>query len=430
MIYMSCEEIQSKLSRYLDEQLDGNELQEVEKHLESCAGCRAFLQKLKKLEAIADDFKISAGDEYWQGRKEAVMDEIARAESEKIIPITPKQRRYTWYRFAAVAASVALVAVISIFESRDLETTQALFKKEKADYIDFNRAPVEDAGDRGRRADSLPGKGDVRLATRPQIPPDTAARELMEKAAYPETKIGIPKPVAAEEEIAGETVIKTVDEFAVPTVTRKGSKEAPSRIDEDQEGYRAQEKSHTEKAPSGEEDRVAGLPDFQSDINIPAPSSPESINVLEDAMEHALFLKAPEPDDEIMDAFDVAMPTTGLSRVDIDPLAFADFSEDEIQLYLIYRQKVENLNDLYGDFLSPHYEETAAKSRLQLSEDSVSLIAMDMADAYHDLGMLTPIESERKSLLSWLKKLLRLVKGDDYQERVEDYISDLERPGE
>ena len=48
MSKLSCREILEKLSDYIDEELDPSICDEVEKHMDGCSPCIAFLNTLKK----------------------------------------------------------------------------------------------------------------------------------------------------------------------------------------------------------------------------------------------------------------------------------------------------------------------------------------------------------------------------------------------
>lgn len=54
---MKCEEILDKISEYIDQELDPSLCQEIEKHIEDCEPCVAFVNTLKKTVAL---FKSSA----------------------------------------------------------------------------------------------------------------------------------------------------------------------------------------------------------------------------------------------------------------------------------------------------------------------------------------------------------------------------------
>jgi hypothetical protein len=74
---MSCEEIESQILDYQENQLAPARRAEVEAHLAGCAGCRTFARQLRQLDAaLSASVKVpalSAGfDQRLQGRIEAV----------------------------------------------------------------------------------------------------------------------------------------------------------------------------------------------------------------------------------------------------------------------------------------------------------------------------------------------------------------------
>ena len=64
---------------------------------------------------------------------------------------------------------------------------------------------------------------------------------------------------------------------------------------------------------------------------------------------------------------------------------------------------------------------------LQPSEDSSRLIIIEknLMEACHELGLLTPIKSERQNLLERLKELLEGI-SDENRGRLQEFIDDLE----
>ncbi len=124
---MNCDHFKEKLSLLIDNQLDADEALSVRKHLDGCESCRAYYGDLLKLEQMADGFDLSENSAYWELQKEKVLDKIDEAETEKIFGLKARRRRNRFYKFMAVAASLALVAIVSIYESKEIRQTQGLF---------------------------------------------------------------------------------------------------------------------------------------------------------------------------------------------------------------------------------------------------------------------------------------------------------------
>ena len=93
----SCKEIEQILVDYADGRLSAGESSKVAAHLAKCEDCRRTLEALKRSLELA-----------------GVIWEDGLAETEAIrIPIPEKVRRFRWPGYAAIAASILLVVMIS-----------------------------------------------------------------------------------------------------------------------------------------------------------------------------------------------------------------------------------------------------------------------------------------------------------------------------
>lgn len=93
----SCEDIEQMLVDYADEQLLPSDSSMVTEHLATCEHCRKMLNGLQKSLELA-----------------GVIWADAHTETENIrIPVTRKTRRIRWIRYAAIAASILVVATTS-----------------------------------------------------------------------------------------------------------------------------------------------------------------------------------------------------------------------------------------------------------------------------------------------------------------------------
>jgi len=104
-----CDKIKDKLSAYLDGELSPDEMAEVAAHLETCPNCSALLEKMRRVDEMAEtavpDFDDNLMDTL-AGRIMAGIDKPKPAAEEsrpspRVIPV--------WYRYVAVAASIVIV---------------------------------------------------------------------------------------------------------------------------------------------------------------------------------------------------------------------------------------------------------------------------------------------------------------------------------
>ncbi len=93
----SCENIEQMLVDYTDEQLSQSDSSKVDEHLAECEECRKLLTALQKSLGLA-----------------GVIWADGLAEIENIRIPAAKTRKIHWPRYAAIAASVLLVATASV----------------------------------------------------------------------------------------------------------------------------------------------------------------------------------------------------------------------------------------------------------------------------------------------------------------------------
>jgi len=64
---VACDDYKNRLMGYLDDELDNDQRQQVEKHLAQCPDCAAELEEFKKLKAITDEVAlVEPEDRIWR----------------------------------------------------------------------------------------------------------------------------------------------------------------------------------------------------------------------------------------------------------------------------------------------------------------------------------------------------------------------------
>jgi hypothetical protein len=107
---MKCEELEPVMIDYLDGKLDGNQNQEIEKHLETCERCLDELRDTQKmLELISDDEMIKPDDSLRINFYHMLHNEIRKNEVRTTDTILTKQIK--WYEKGVyrIAAGIALL---------------------------------------------------------------------------------------------------------------------------------------------------------------------------------------------------------------------------------------------------------------------------------------------------------------------------------
>ncbi len=169
----SCGKFEKRLSAYLDGQLPPDEMAEMAAHLEMCPHCSALLDKMQRLDDLAAGMEPDFDD--------ALMDDLSRRIADGLeqtdgIPERPRTLRRAevvpvWYRYAVVAASIAIVMFVG----------RMAFK--------------ETGGEFNRHQNQFGNEVPYRPAT---IPVPTIDREPAVDSALETQKIGLPSDQTAE----------------------------------------------------------------------------------------------------------------------------------------------------------------------------------------------------------------------------------------
>lgn len=114
---------------YFDSQLDESRVAEAMQLLEQSDEARQYYAELKAMAEQAEGLMLEGGDDFWRAQKDSILDKIAETEDKKIIPVKAANK-FMRLRTLAVAASLILVGVITVYEVRQMP--------------EFNR-PKEDA---------------------------------------------------------------------------------------------------------------------------------------------------------------------------------------------------------------------------------------------------------------------------------------------
>lgn len=104
-----CDDYAALLDLYVDGELSSDELSDVQAHLDTCPGCRAYVDDALSLRAVFPDVE---GTEVPDGFAEGVMAAI-RAQSAPASPVPQKRRTPLWVRsLLPLAACFAVVLLL------------------------------------------------------------------------------------------------------------------------------------------------------------------------------------------------------------------------------------------------------------------------------------------------------------------------------
>ena len=450
---MDCDKVKKLLSRFIDDQLGAEDRAAVEKHLESCPDCTAYYEQLLALGRMADDFDLGGDESYWEEQKDAVLDRIEKLESDKVVPVTKRSYRGLIYKVAAVAASIALIAYVSIYELKETGPGSVSFKSEKT--IEYRSVeptvktpPVVDAD-----ADTVSGRmlpelfESVRISKRDETVVNEKKKTTVSDEGEEKVRIEAPKPV----EIGQPAPKMTVDELKELGVEAEIAKEADEPTadadkGEDTKGGRREKQAMPDVADGSVKQlfiEVKGADTPVEDIGTQALPK----DVLDESMARLQHLSVDsEKDsgpsvDEYMARYDVEMQSAELNRRGVDPELFDGYTTEEVALYINSYDKANQLKEKYIYVLTAgeksgrmsiatasKYSATVSSQKSisgGLSGDSLSIVIRKMADAFHRLGMVTPSQKEREDMQEYLEILKKQADSGTVEE-IRHYIDDLE----
>jgi hypothetical protein len=424
---MDCEKIRPLLSRFIDDQLDEAQRAEIEKHLAACKDCSEYYENLLGLQKAAEGIEMGGDDAYWMGQKNAVMERIEEAEAARVTPVRPKPRFTNAQKLVAVAASILLISLVSIFESQDYRPSWGLFKRKAAPSRTIQPEVEEPSRFYATmEADTARQKKDVVAADR-------------ERREIPEEKVPQEKPVAEREKGAPspdefEPAVEVEDVGAkkhepVPTEEITPEEEEPPEAETVVSPRPEKSEKATEVKPRGvEADELQRVPEKvvvkEETMDLtPGPESPEVSRLVQ----KSAGLDKTAATGTAAEAEGVMGLTAFADKkaVMFDNELFGDFTEEQKSEYIEWRRKVDILQSKYGFLTSVHGEEIYAKARQPLPEDSLQIVIMEMAVASYRLGKITPIEDELRAMLENLRSLSVRADSSGTAE-IQRYIGDLE----
>lgn len=133
-----------KISAYFDGELKDELAVMVAEHLKECQECRMELEKLQQLKEFIEENSELSESEYWE--KSAQRIESAIGADEKVKTIVTDIKPVSWkglgWKLATVAASIALITFIAIYEK---DMSDEMYELTEPDSILLNQPTTTDA---------------------------------------------------------------------------------------------------------------------------------------------------------------------------------------------------------------------------------------------------------------------------------------------
>jgi len=105
-----------RISAFHDGALKNEEEFAIAQHLKECEECQRLLSDLRRLDRLVEQQSGLKDDAYWEQAARRIDRAIATPTSTKVTPVAERQWQGLWWKFASVAASVAVLAFIALYE--------------------------------------------------------------------------------------------------------------------------------------------------------------------------------------------------------------------------------------------------------------------------------------------------------------------------
>ena len=107
-----------RLSAYFDQELKNEEHVIVDQHVEECQECQKILANLAKFDSFIEENSDLADNDYWEKSAQKIEKAISGGTKTEVVDIK-KESSYKglWWKLAGVAASIAVIAFISLYET-------------------------------------------------------------------------------------------------------------------------------------------------------------------------------------------------------------------------------------------------------------------------------------------------------------------------
>jgi hypothetical protein len=399
-----------RISGYFDRQLPPEEFEAVQHHLAECRECRHLLARMEKLDRLVERHAQLGGEEYWERSARAIEQRLGfREESAEVTDITPSSWRGLVGKLVAVAASVAILAFIALYEKditdevatprqpavtrqiapdaeppqafeevapeqRGLETSgrgEAIGKKQAAEATEEVAVPAALRTDAGEDVQET-GTGAVDKRATGQVTtekPGAPGEELVKEAAKMDIALAETTAVAPAELGAGRVVpqIQPVQLEKAKTVA-VSTEQAVQLVEA--ESVKADQ--FTVQDVAAEFPRPKTRPAAPVQLSEPQGDSPV----------------ASAPDTVSLPVGPVVVPDDWLQPVSLET----------------WRQRRDSLQTLYADRTSPHLGYAAAKARREDADVASENIPELILYCHYQVVRLATDRDEREEAISHITR--------------------------
>ena len=357
------------------------EKEAVRRHLDECEQCRQLLAEIERLDRlVADKASLPDGD-YWEQSAQAIERRLDTVVATKITDIS----RFRWTgmtgKIVAVAASVAVLAFIGLYQTdilRDVPQTPRILETPAAKDDEAVEKQVPEPK-MSRRGD-VEGIADEETAVR-EMPPIVEAEADLAGAGSIEKK----EAESQDDDMVSDDVQPAAPEKTVQQLLENVSGMAKGRSEQVYTKATLTKVDSVSLEPRGVESKKAG------------PYKMEGVTVTASAKSQ------------------VAMePSSGVAMRDADKTVETDAAAETVVSWVVspptdtsldgWRQRRDSLQTLHADLTSPHMALADAKARRTRPEVTIEDVERQLLRSYYEIARLTPDVQERRDAINYLNR--------------------------
>jgi hypothetical protein len=402
-----------KISAYVDNELPPQEREIVKQHLKECEECRNLLAELEKLDRFVQQRSQLAGEDYWEQSAQKIEQRLGFIGEAKVTDITPSKWKGLVPKLAAVAASIAVLGFIALYE-RDIlrEASPPGMKTMESPRIELDKKSPPSVEKDFPKA-SAPGETEADVA--PENVDEPAKKRGKAKFDIDKRGVSIKPDAITQTDERKEEVRETVaDKVEIPPV-QETVNEMPRKV---------------EGAVAGQSAQVIGtlgtgkLDYYSKGTETVSVVREDELMISEDEFSPQT---KPEVSKESRDSFRLQAPVAvsmakTVSAVDSDLVLPREWLQDNSLEQ--WRLRRDSLQTLYAELTSPHRILSEAKSRQKEGQPSIEEVEGQVLYSYYQIALLTQDESERVMAIDFLKEYAQKSESR-YQDLVLSYLREL-----
>ena len=380
-----------KISAYVDKELSPQEREIIQQHISECQECRNLLAELEKLDRFVQQRSQLAGEEYWEQSAQKIEQRLGFTGETKVTDITPSRWKGLVPKLAAVAASIAVLGFIALYE-RDIskQISPPAMKATEAPQVDFDikRPPT---ADKGFSEMSAPGEMEAE-ETPVSVEKPAKKRGEVELGAEKAAVSVKPAAITPTDERKAELLQTVADKAEIPPV-QETVNEMPRKV---------------EGVVAGQSAQVTGtlgtgkLDYYSKGTETVSVARKDELVISAEELSHPT---KPEVSKESRESFKLEAPVAvsmakTVSVVDSDLVLPEDWLRDSGLEQ--WRHRRDSLQTLYAELTSPHRALSEAKSRQREGRLSIEEVEGQLLYSYYQIAKLTQDESERAAAVSYL----------------------------